>query len=980
MYITRTQTFCIAAAVLLVSTSAWADTADDQYTLAAGYYSQSRWQEAADGFRAFLKVHASHPRAEAARFFLGEALVQVGSYDEAHTAFNEYLKHSTNDRYARQALFRSGESAYLTGKAVEAKKALQDFRQQYPDDPLGAYALPYLGDLALQKGDLADSESSYRTALSEFPGGPLADDCRFGLGRTLERRGEFAEAERFFAFLIDNQSGTLADDAKLQLGLMQYNRGQYAEAEATLLQFEQQFADSGLLTHALYWLGMSQTAQDDWQSASDTFARATADAEHPLAAAIEFSAGEASRKLGRHDEAIAKFARVLELWPDSEWADDSLQASTALMLEDGEYQRIEELAAEFDRRYRESPLRPLVRQSYGRALLQREEYDAAIAVFEDLAAVPVRDKLAMFHQRYFLALAYMGAGRSRDALRFLDQIELADAPTDLLAGVHLARATALFELQQYERAVEPLKSYLALQPDAAESLKCRAQLAVALGQNGRIEEAFNAHEELRGRDSKCPHLLPTTEYLADKAYESGDLDVARQLFQQLSTSEADEQLMAKGLAGLGRVQVKQDDPTSAIVTFAQLTAKYPDSPHAAEAALERARLLSKLGQRELATTAFDELMSEYARSARLPHAMLAAARHHEAAGKVESKKRAAQLLERLVAEFPQFEAIDAALYQWAWILVDLGRAQDADAVFERLHDEHRDSRYWGDATYRLAERAARAKQNQQAGQLVEEILQSHADADIIAHALYMQGQLAAAAQKWADVADSMQRLVTSFPDNALRLPAEYWIAESHYRTGNYDQAALAFDELDQKTEGKSDDWLAMIPLRKAQILLHRGEIDAAYELAAPIAQRHPKFRQQYEVDYVVGRYLAHRGRFGEAREAYERVVRSPVGGRTETAAIAQWMIGETHFHQKQYDEAIKAYHRVESLFAYPTWQAAALLQAGKCYEQQGDLTNAAKMYAQILTKYADTSFAAEATQRLAAVKERASVASRRGRR
>ena len=90
--------------------------------------------------------------------------------------------------------------------------------------------------------------------------------------------------------------------------------------------------------------------------------------------------------------------------------------------------------------------------------------------------------------------------------------------------------------------------------------------------------------------------------------------------------------------------------------------------------------------------------------------------------------------------------------------------------------------------------------------------------------------------------------------------------------------------------------------------------------------------------------------------------------------MAQWMIGETYFHQKNYTEAIKAYYRVERLYPYPRWQAAALLQSGKCHEMRGEFQDAVKLYGQLLRDYADSPFAEEASQRLRVAQKRATVA------
>ena len=78
--------------------------------------------------------------------------------------------------------------------------------------------------------------------------------------------------------------------------------------------------------------------------------------------------------------------------------------------------------------------------------------------------------------------------------------------------------------------------------------------------------------------------------------------------------------------------------------------------------------------------------------------------------------------------------------------------------------------------------------------------------------------------------------------------------------------------------------------------------------------------------------------------------------------MAQWMIGESYFHQENYDAALREYLRVEILYAYPRWQAAALLQAGKCQELLGRRKEAAELYARLIKAYPNTEFTEEGTR------------------
>jgi TolA-binding protein len=86
--------------------------------------------------------------------------------------------------------------------------------------------------------------------------------------------------------------------------------------------------------------------------------------------------------------------------------------------------------------------------------------------------------------------------------------------------------------------------------------------------------------------------------------------------------------------------------------------------------------------------------------------------------------------------------------------------------------------------------------------------------------------------------------------------------------------------------------------------------------------------------------------------------------------MAQWMIGETYFHQKNYESALREYLKVDILYAYPAWQSLALLEAAKCHELLSDYKQAGECYRRIIDRYSDTPSAKEAKQRIESILKR----------
>ncbi len=980
---TATQRTCriVVIAVLLMASRLHAASAEDQYKVAATHYSHGQWQSAADEFKVFLDQFPHDARRSAAMFFLGETLVQLQRYDDATRQFSDLLASSPQDRNASQASFRIAEIAFFQGKYKEARQRLSELKFAAADDPRNAHVLAYLGEIALAQSDGAAAEGFYRKAIEKFGQGPLESECRFGMARSLELQGQTDEAIRFYQFLVDNHRGTLIDDAQLQIGVLKYRKGAVQEAIVALESFKAAFPESELRADAGYWHGVSLLALHKNAEAAAVL-RDAADAadqtsRSDLAPAIRFSWSDALRKSGDESSANAQCQMLLDKWPDSPWGDDACQALADAALRAGQFDRAEELGRLFAAKYGGSSLRPYISQTLGRVLLKRERYAEAASVFQALLADGAKspdggandEKAAAARaalnraSAYYLALALIGDGRYDAAIKALDPIQPLPDETDLQGGMLVARASALIGMKQYADAVEPLRRYLAIQPQGPDAAESSARLCVSLAESGDLAGAVAVYENFRGPFRNDPLFLPTTEYLAERLLGGNQPGKARELFTVLSENGNPPDFVAKGLKGVGRTQMKSGTNDNSAKPLARLLQQSPEESQAAEAARLRARSLEAAGQAAEAVTAYCELAARFPKSPQAPSALDAAAQIEERQG---HKTEALALVDQLLARYPTCEQRPAALYQKAWIFSDTQRQSEAAAVFRTLAESHPKTKYGADAMYRLAELAAQSRDFTGAIKWLDQLVASSGEPDVRAHAIYLRGKTEVDQQHWSEALPVFERLDQEFPGHSLCEPAEYWIAESLFQLGRYDDSYQVLERLEAKVHERSESWVAMVPLRRAQILAQKGEWDKAAELAETLPKRFPNFRQKYEIDYLLGRCLSSQARFAEARQAYERVIRSPSGSHSETAAMAQWMIGETYFHQKQYAEAIDAYLRVENVYAFPKWQAAALLQAGKCHELNGQQGESAKVYSQLVKEFPDTQFAKDAAERLKA--------------
>jgi TolA-binding protein len=562
--------------------------------------------------------------------------------------------------------------------------------------------------------------------------------------------------------------------------------------------------------------------------------------------------------------------------------------------------------------------------------------------------------------RYLLALSYEGLKRYENALAAL--LPVVDAATgQLKTDAQLTQGSLLLGLKKYGEAIASLEAVLPGKPVGDAAAKALGELAICHARSGHLDKAKKVYAELVEKYPQHPLLAPTTENLAEAAYAANDAAWSAELSSRLAAGGNSPEYVLRGKLGLGWSQFKAGKLVEAAAAFDEVLKKNPPPAIAAEAALVRGRILEQLGQNDSALVMYGQVIDQHPTSKQHAEALAAAARLRD---HLKQYEPAAALYQRLASQYPQFPKLDSVLYQWAWALSELNKPDDAGRLFERLHKEFPQSRYWADATCRLAQRALDAKDYDRALGLAAEVAGAKVDPKLREYSLLLRGRVQTAKADWPKVGEAFTALAKEFPDSQRRLDAEFWIAEALYRQGDYAAAAPRLEQLAQRVPQKHEPWMGMISLRRAQALALQDRWGEAYAIASRIAATFPNFEQQYEVDYLLGRCLANQADFEGARQAYQRVIHSPAGAKTETAAMAQWMIGETFFHQKNYETALREYSRLEILYAFPTWQAGALLQAGKCRERLGEDKEAVVLYQRILKTYPKTTFADEAARRL----------------
>lgn len=994
----------LAASLLWIAATAFG-AGDLEF--AHGLYRQKRFQLAAEEYAAHLARSPDGPEALEARFFLAECYVQLGNPRDALESFQAVVaaRDATPERLpsprTAMALFRIGEIQFQRRDYAAALPSLQRVVEQFADSDVAGHAASLLAEAQVETGDLAGAAATLEAARSANPEPAVATHLKFIEAKLADRSGRIDEARKGYGSLAaDPNAGApgLAADALLALGILEQKEKRPEAAEAAFRTLIDRFPDSplqsaarlnlasaleqlgrwpdavaayeaflrdhegdsdSLLPEARYRLGLAKYQAKDYQGAKAALAEAKARGpDGPLAPAVDFHYAATLVKLGEFEAAEPILDDFAARRREDPLAPQALYLLVRCGMERHEPQRVESALDRLEREHPDSTWTNAARTGFAEALLNSPAAkDPGTAERLSRLMESARDEAVRRRLRYYCALAYFQSGEMEQVASLLAPLAESGDEDPIYRDSQYLRGMALARLARWEEAVGPLETFLKRDVLSPQARSAVVQLALALakapGSADRGAQFAAALDAAAKRPDASEVLLETGNLLFSKgAYEAAAAAYAR-------SAESSPGKNPAALLGLGwsEFELGKSDAArkeASLDRFRQAAnAAEPGADAWAEALYMQGVAAAELGRPADAVAPLQTVVDEAAQSKfaadagqRLARLLTDLGRSDEADGVY------AKLLERTSDP----SAKSKLLFDRAWLALRRADSETAERLFRETADAG--GPYAAESALKLAE-TAHARGDYSASvewtRRAEDLGPSPA---LLPAILYRRGLSLVHLGKGDEARQSLSLVVERHPDDPLVSASLFWLGEVEFEARRLDAAIQRYQQILDR--GESDKYASLARLRAAQSHFQSGRLDEAARSADKLLEVCDDAPTRDEAMYLKGRILQQQAKFDEARDVYRQVVR---GERTESAAKAQFMIGETYFFQERYDEALKELLKVQILYPIPTWQAAALLEIGKLHEKRGETAEALAAYETVANDFPNEPAAPEAKQR-----------------
>ena len=643
-----------------------------------------------------------------------------GRFDEAIEEYEVYIK--GYDEVAARAGFPVDEAEYNIGRAY------YDKGQQALTASQRSMAIPLFREAAVR----------YETTLNAYPDTRLQVDLQFNIALCQQFIGDESSTARalegFKGIIDDHPEDPLVESSLFQIARIFYDRKEYAKAVETYEELLQRYPDS------------------------------------PQASMVHFERGICWRDQGQQDQALEAFLMVLP----------------------------------------ESPLFADARVTAGEILIRQGGFVRALEVIDEALAFQVTPEVRIRYL-YIKAKAFTGEMAYEEAAgAFTGIIDGAKNHPRLVESSLYARGTVLLSLGRHGEADRDFERVVDEADDPVLQRAARRMLGMSLIQQGRELEASTNYEALAANATDVQEKAEYLLLLAELHHGLRTYDrVVRLCSDVAELAASDENLQGgdsiqeKALFLLGDAHSRMEEHAPVIKAYRKALQRYPDSLYAPDMTFVLGLSLMQSGRREEAVVELERFLERYEDDASTAHALYYLG--HIRFGQREFAP-AIRVFERLIAEFPEHEAAadvwfrigegyfnleqyeqalnayanvvddwpgpeqDDALYNTAWVYMELKRGEEAAATLGRLLTEFPDSELAPNAQFTIGDYHYNEGQYEKALEAYQGLLVDYPDAEVAAEVPKLIEDLreAVAFTKYQEIVVDFRQAMTNKDEESLR--------------------------------------------------------------------------------------------------------------------------------------------------------------------------------------------------------------------
>ncbi|MDP2897729.1 MAG: tetratricopeptide repeat protein [bacterium] len=406
--------------------------AEAAYILANSYYETNKLTDALKMYRKVVSEFQGSPFAARAEYKACWCLFLQGSHDDVITAGKAFLKKYPSDAEVANVHFLVGESLYEKNRLSEALSEYQSIVGRFPTMPFRDKAMFKLGLCSLKTGQQEQARDTFRSFAATYPENELAPEA---LGRAAECGLTLAR---------------LADKPELQAA-------QYEQVARDYAALGEKYSKSPGAADALYQLGVTYARLGKHNEMIQAFQKLVKSyPKHDNCAEAYYWLGSESEKGGENDVAAQRFEQSVALKPNGPYAEQAKYRLAGLYFKkDAENERAAGLIVEILKGNPQSDIPEETHLGVADLLLRKAKYDAAIEVYGlFLKKYGSKTTPRLENAYYGLGDCYFKQGKWQQAIdNFSKAIEFKG---DLISLAKLSAGVALLKLGRNKQAEEVL--------------------------------------------------------------------------------------------------------------------------------------------------------------------------------------------------------------------------------------------------------------------------------------------------------------------------------------------------------------------------------------------------------------------------------------------------------------------------------------------------------------------------------------------